>query len=139
MEQTDGLMRGVVAVIPKDGKLLAIRRAEGIRAGGWWCFPGGGIEAGETIEAALVREIDEELGVRVVPRQQLWQWLRPDGELLLYWWLADLVDAADVIRPSPAEVAEARWVTPAQFARLHPVLESNLQFLEHYKPSCDAA
>lgn len=126
------MTRGVVAVIPRDGLLLAIRRAEGIRAGGAWCFPGGAIEPGESIEAALVREIREELGVAIEPRRELWRWKRPDGSLLLYWWLAELATEAGAIVPDPAEVAEVRWVSPEEFACLEPVLESNLQFLERY-------
>ncbi len=129
---------GVVAVIPRDGRLLAIRRAEGIRAPGAWCFPGGTIEPGEAIPDALVRELREELDVTVVPCRELWQWIRPDGQLLLYWWLADLSES-ERVTPNPAEVAEARWVTASEFHTLHPVLESNLLFLEHYARCCDAS
>ena len=50
----------VAAIIKQDGKILATQRGYGDFAGGWE-FPGGKIEAGETPEEALVREIHEEL------------------------------------------------------------------------------
>jgi len=54
----------VGAIIIKDKKLLATQRGYGDYAG-WWEFPGGKIEAGETPEAALAREIREELGTDI--------------------------------------------------------------------------
>ena len=53
------------AVIIKDRKLLATQRGYGDYAG-WWQFPGGKIEPGETPEAALAREIKEELDAEIL-------------------------------------------------------------------------
>jgi 8-oxo-dGTP diphosphatase len=47
-----------------DGSVLLARRPEGRELAGLWEFPGGKIEAGEQPEEALIRELDEELGVR---------------------------------------------------------------------------
>lgn len=129
-----------MAVLPHEGRLLVIRRAEGIRAAGWWCFPGGAIDAGETPEQAIVREMQEELGLAIRPVRKLWEWLRPDGRLLLHWWLVELdnPDLADM-DVNPAEVAEARMVSLDEFRCLEPVLESNLLFLEHYERTCKPA
>ena len=52
----------VAAIIRRDGKILATQRGYGDFAGGWE-FPGGKIEAGETPEQAVVREVREELDV----------------------------------------------------------------------------
>jgi len=51
------------AIIERDGRVLAARRRPGIHLAGCWEFPGGKVEPGETPEAALVRELQEELGI----------------------------------------------------------------------------
>ncbi len=52
-----------VALIDRDGRVLLTRRPEGKQMAGLWEFPGGKIEPGETPEAALIRELHEELGI----------------------------------------------------------------------------
>ncbi|MDD3310616.1 (deoxy)nucleoside triphosphate pyrophosphohydrolase [Pseudodesulfovibrio sp.] len=53
----------VAGIIWRDGRYLAVERPEGGPMAGWWEFPGGKIEPGETREQALVRELREELAV----------------------------------------------------------------------------
>lgn len=52
-----------VALIDPDGRVLLAQRPEGKPMAGLWEFPGGKVEAGETPEAALIRELHEELGI----------------------------------------------------------------------------
>lgn len=52
-----------VALIDADGRVLIARRPEGKAMAGLWEFPGGKVADGETPEAALIRELQEELGV----------------------------------------------------------------------------
>ena len=53
------------ALVDVDGRVLVCQRPEGKQLAGLWEFPGGKVEAGETPEACLIRELDEELGIRV--------------------------------------------------------------------------
>ncbi|WP_434289714.1 8-oxo-dGTP diphosphatase MutT [Celeribacter sp. SCSIO 80788] len=52
-----------VALIDVEGRVLLAQRPEGKSLAGLWEFPGGKVEPGETPEAALVRELHEELGI----------------------------------------------------------------------------
>lgn len=54
-----------VAMVDADGRVLLNQRPEGKHLAGMWEYPGGKVEAGETPEAALIREIREELGVEL--------------------------------------------------------------------------
>lgn len=63
----------VAAVIQRaDGSLLLAQRPQGKVYAGWWEFPGGKVEAGEPLAAALARELHEELGIDV---QRAYPWL----------------------------------------------------------------
>lgn len=53
-----------VALIDPDGRVLLAQRPEGKAMAGLWEFPGGKVEPGETPEAALIRELHEELGIK---------------------------------------------------------------------------
>ncbi len=71
-DRTDQGRHAVVGVIFEDGKFLVIRRSQWVRAPGLICFPGGGIEADETLEEAVSRELLEELQLPVEVLGHLW-------------------------------------------------------------------
>ena len=59
------LLVAACALIDADGRVLLAKRPSGRPLAGLWEFPGGKVEPGETPEAALIRELEEELGIRV--------------------------------------------------------------------------
>jgi 8-oxo-dGTP diphosphatase len=120
--------RGAVAVVVREQRLLLVRRSKHVIAPRMYCFPGGGIEAGETEEQALVRELEEELGCAVVPRRRLWEHVSP-WRVHLAFWTADL-DPAAVMKPDPREVESVHWVTLKEMKALTDQLDSNYRFLE---------
>ncbi len=119
--------RGAIAVIPRNNRLLVIRRSAHVVAPRAYCFPGGGIEAGETESEALIRELDEELGVPVRPVRRLWRSVTA-WHVNLVWWLADLPATAELF-PNPQEVESASWLTVEEMAQLPEMLPSNHDFL----------
>ncbi|HUF87911.1 MAG TPA: (deoxy)nucleoside triphosphate pyrophosphohydrolase [Thermohalobaculum sp.] len=57
------LLVAAVALVDADGRVLLAQRPEGREMAGLWEFPGGKVEPGETPEACLIRELEEELGL----------------------------------------------------------------------------
>ncbi len=57
------LLVSAVALVDKDGRVLLAQRPEGKSMAGLWEFPGGKVEPNETPEVALIRELQEELGI----------------------------------------------------------------------------
>ena len=62
---TKKIINVVAAAIERDGKIFCAQRPEGKSLGGFWEFPGGKLEIGESPEQALVREIKEELNSEI--------------------------------------------------------------------------
>ncbi len=119
--------QGVVAVIRDRGRFLIIRRSQTVAAPGLLCFPGGGIEAGESESEALCRELHEELGIRdAKPLRRLWEHVTPYG-IHLVWWLTSLPDVA-AMQANPAEVAEILWMKGDEIRARPDGLISNTAF-----------
>ncbi len=113
---------GAVAVIVEDGRFLVIRRSRFVRAPNLLCFAGGTIEAGETPEQAIVRELKEELAIDSLARQHLWQ-SRTSWGTLLEWVLVERhVDSIPVA--DPREVAEWMWLAPQELLNHSDLLPS---------------
>ena len=119
--------RGVVAVIVRGERFLVIRRSQFVRAPGMFCFPGGGIEPGETEEEAVARELLEELAITARPVRRLTESVTP-WQVHLAWWLAE-IDADAAIIAQPHEVESFHWLTAAEIRELPNLLASNVEFL----------
>ena len=111
---------GVGGVVIRDGKALLIRRGKP-PLHGRWVVPGGTVELGETLEHALVREMQEETGLAVEPVELLtvFDRIERDGERVLYHyvivdylcrWLSGEAQAA-------SDALEVAWATPGELDR----------------------
>ena len=97
-----------------DGKILIARRADSQHQGGLWEFPGGKVEAGESVEMALGRELQEELGITVESARPLIkvQHDYPDKQVLLDVWEVSSFTG----QPHGAEGQPLAWVTQRELA-----------------------
>ena len=121
-------MLGVLGIIREDGRLLMIQRSEHVRVPLAWCFPGGEIEPGETQEAALRREMREELSIEVEPGEHLMTQTKHEGRLVLHCWSARIVGGKP--RADPREVAALRWMTPGEIREAGGMLPGTTEILD---------
>lgn len=110
---------GAVAIIVEAGEFLVIRRSQFVRAPNLLCFAGGTIEAGESPEVAIVRELAEELSLEGRAQQHVWR-SRTAWGTLLEWLLVERSEESDPVA-NPHEVAEWMWLSGAQLLQ-HPDL-----------------
>ena len=92
-----------------DGCYLLTRRRPGTHLAGFWEFPGGKRESGESVPAALIREINEELGITPTtfsPLVQITHHYPPDKTILLDVWMVNSWSG----EASPCEGQEMAWV-----------------------------
>lgn len=124
----DNPMHGVLGVIREDGRLLMIQRSRFVRVPLAWCFPGGEVEAGETQEAALVREMREEVHIDVEPGELLMTQTKHNGALILYCWSAHIVSGTP--KANPREIHDVRWLTPSEVRALDGLLPGTTEILD---------
>jgi mutator protein MutT len=101
-----------VAVVFRDSRILIARRKAGGDLGGYWEFPGGKLEAGETLETCVRRELWEELGMRVQPVMSFTPFSHryADREICLHAFLCTHESG----EPQLLECDEIRWVSVTQ-------------------------
>ncbi len=97
----------LAGVIERDGAFLLTRRLTGTHLAGAWEFPGGKCESGETHEACLRRELEEELGVAAVVGEEIFTITHAYAEraVELHFRRCRLTEA-----PRPLLGQEMRWV-----------------------------
>jgi len=104
----------VCAIIIRDERILLAQRPPDKKLGGLWEFPGGKVETGESAEAALHRELQEELGCTVHITQTLASFVHAYawGSIELIPFVCELT--ADSSEPHPHEHTALVWVKRAQ-------------------------
>ncbi|ATQ31377.1 (deoxy)nucleoside triphosphate pyrophosphohydrolase [Rhodococcus ruber] len=115
MSATTGRADEVVAgAIFRDGRLLLAQRVSPPELAGLWELPGGKAEPGESAEAALRRELREELGVEVAGAQRVGAGVPLGGGRVLRAYRVELVSG----EPRPLEHAALRWVDADELERI---------------------
>ncbi|MEL7343229.1 MAG: (deoxy)nucleoside triphosphate pyrophosphohydrolase [Pseudomonadota bacterium] len=126
------ILVSAVALIDVDGRVLLAQRPEGKSMAGLWEFPGGKVEPGETPEVALIRELEEELGLKT------WQsCLAPitfashsysDFHLLMPLFACRKWEGA----PIPRENQTLNWVAKADL-RSYPMPAADIPLIPHLR------
>ena len=98
-----------------NGRLLITQHPPGGHLAGLWEFPGGKLEAGETFEAALVRELREELDIEVEVGREFCrvQHAYPQREVRLRFFVCRILSGS----PKPIGCSAVEWVGPQDLSR----------------------
>jgi 8-oxo-dGTP diphosphatase len=104
----------VAAIVRRNGKILITRRLDHVHLGGLWEFPGGKVEAEESLEGALLREIREELGMEIAVGSEIFtiEHDYPTKSVRLHFFNCSIIQG----EPQALDVSDLRWVTPSQLA-----------------------
>lgn len=104
-----------VAVIEQEGRILISRRHDNAHQGGKWEFPGGKLEAGESVTEALARELDEELGIHPTKLRPLIRVRHqyPQQQVLLDVWKVSAFSGD----PEGREGQPIQWIAAGELSR----------------------
>jgi 8-oxo-dGTP diphosphatase len=105
----------VAAVVERDGRFLVTRRPAGTHLAGYWEFPGGKVQAGETEESALQREMAEELNAGLRALRKVFQTAHeyPERIVELHFFRGELTG-----EPQPMLDQQVRWITRDEFGAM---------------------
>ena len=122
----------VAAVIERAGRILIGQRKNEGHHPLKWEFPGGKVEPGETPEAATIRELEEELGIRARVEREImryeFQYPGRPPILLIFYRIVDFEG-----EPENRDFEQIRWESPDRLAR-YDFLEGDAQFIASLKP-----
>ncbi|MBL7160446.1 MAG: NUDIX hydrolase [Candidatus Aenigmarchaeota archaeon] len=121
------------AIIVKDGKVLMVKASRGILPG-TWDLPGGFINYGESPEESLIREVKEEIGLKVQPQKLFWMGTENINGFyfMVFIYLCEIVEGE--IKPDPTEISDVDWL-PLDKAIKSAEKQFVKKSLEHYKKS----
>jgi 8-oxo-dGTP diphosphatase len=126
-------MNVVAAVIEREGLVLICRRKAGQRHAGKWEFPGGKVEPGEGFEAALVRELREELAISAVVGDEIARYeyaYAGRSAIQLIFYKVSKFEGEPVNRI----FEEIRWEHPARLPH-YDFLEGDIEFVKRLADS----
>ncbi len=114
------MSNSVACIVYKDGKILVAHRIPKGDMGNRWEFPGGKVDAGETDQMAIVREMREEFGVKAVPGEKITScsFFHKEKECFLNAYLVQL-EHDGIEKPYVlTEHTEYKWVFPKEIENL---------------------
>lgn len=124
------IIRVAAAIIERNGQFLLSKRLDHLHQGGKWEFPGGKIEADETVEQALIRELREELNITATEQRQFEQLTfdYPEKTVELHFqWVSEFTGEARGV-----EGQEVKWFSKTELLQL-PFPDANVPVLEKLK------
>jgi (d)CTP diphosphatase len=124
----------IAAVIQKDGRfLLGKRSPHKNSAPAYWCPVSGRIEANETQEQAVSREVLEEVGLVVRAIEKVGEFDTHDGSALIHWWKVEILSGTAKLMNN--EHSELRWVTIEDMQKLEPIFQEDRELFEKIRES----
>ena len=120
-------------LIWENGKVLIAKRPPGSHLGGYWEFPGGKVRPRETLRECLVREIGEELGMKILPEKPVLTVEHDYGAKVISLHVFHCRRLAG--RPRALQGQDIQWVTLEELHRFSfpPPDERVIKFLLHQK------
>lgn len=119
----------VAAVIKKQNKFLLGKRSLTKKsAPGYWCPVSGGIEAGETEQEAVVREVFEEVDLVVKANRKLSAFDTRDKSAVIHWWLVDIISGESILKND--EHSELGWFSVAEMELLDNVFSEDIELFK---------
>jgi len=123
------IVQVAAAIIQQDGRFLIAKRKAGTHLGGFWEFPGGKQEPGESLETCLRRELQEELGIEITAPEpfRVIRHEYPDKTVELHFFRCSVAGG----EAQPLGCDELRWVEPGELASVTfpPADQSVIQVL----------
>jgi ADP-ribose pyrophosphatase YjhB (NUDIX family) len=113
-ESSSAIFRiGVFALIFNHEKQILLGHRRDID---WWNLPGGGMEAGETVDEAICREVFEETGLKVRVEQLIGVYSKPQKQEVVLTFLCEVIGGS--LQPTE-ETRESRYFAPMRFQKTH--------------------
>ncbi len=120
----------VAAVIERDGRVLIAQRKRTGQHPLKWEFPGGKVEPGEAPEAAVVRELEEELAIRALVEREIvryeYQYAGRPAILLIFYRVTEFAG-----EPKNLDFEQIVWA-PRESLRDYDFLEGDAEFIRDY-------
>jgi 8-oxo-dGTP diphosphatase len=119
-------VQAVVVIIEKDGKFLLGKRSPEKRAAPeYWCPITGKVEAGESQQDAVIREVFEEVGLTVQVRDKIISMDSRDKKICLHWWRVDILQGEAYLKND--EHSQLGWFTLEEMGQLEPIFHEDLE------------